>query len=278
MQILTGQSEEFIVLGTVAASSDDLSLMAAYIGNEVDPQEVAIVEAVGFTDKRNSNGWQVESIDGIDCLGANMNYDHSQNQRESFGVIFAARNDGNTKICKVAIPKLPKNQDVITDLKFKVAKYTSPQITVTEWADEKNRIVRAGRLSHLSLVQNPAFGESNRVLSLAASMPDDPFSVLGQKIHAENVATATRLAERRSKGFTTKQLEEAKAKYSAMNPILLAQEVLPMLRELTGADLATTQKTLSPMTDHSSTKDAPAYGSVRRPVAYPYKTNSQEIK
>lgn len=262
--ILTGQSDAYTVLGTVEASENDLNLIASYIGDEVSADDVAIVEAVAFDRSKNANGWQVESIDSIDVLGAQLNTDHSTSQKDSFGTIFSARNDGEKKIVKAVIPKTAKTADILSDIKYKVASFTSPMIRVSEWADKEKQVVRSGRLVHLSFVQNPAYGEGNKVLSLAAEAKDDgdaqAFEMLGRDIHEKNVTLATRLAERRNGSFTASQREEAKAKYREMDPLTLHADIIPLLKDTLSARADTTsQRTVSAVTDNSSIT------SVRRP-------------
>jgi hypothetical protein len=271
---LTGSSEDFTVIGTVDASEDDISLIGRFIGSTVNAEEVAIVEAVAFNDRRNRNGWQVADIEGIDCVGGTLNYDHANEQSASFGTIFAARtetrNGKATKIVKAVIPKTAKNADILSDIRFKVATFTSPRIEVDAWQDEKQQIVKAGRLIHLSFVQRPAYGTDNRVLSLAASAApepseDDKFAELGRAQHRENVTAAVRYVERRAGGFTVDQRATATAKYEGMDPMLLSSEVLPMLKDLVTAraDAPTSQRTVSAVTADSTVT------SVRRPNLNP---------
>lgn len=258
--ILTGNSEAFTVLGQIQATDDDLALVGQYVGSEVKADDIAIVEAIAFDDTRNKAGWQVADLDKITTIGASLNYDHSTKQAESFGTVFAERREGNRKIVKAVIPKTVKNENVLTDLKYKVANYTSPSIQVDAWADEKKKVVGSGRMLHLSFVQSPAFGVNNKVLSLAASdeisMRTDDYETLGKQVHAENVTAAVRYAERRNGGFTDKQRDEARAKYEAMPPLTLNADVLPMLKDIVSGQVNqnTSQKTVSGLTADSTIK------------------------
>lgn len=259
-RLLHGQSEGFAVLGMMEASDDDLALIAEFTGQPVTADDTAICEAVAFDNTRNANGWQIGDVNAISCLGAGLCYDHSMKAQDNHGTVFAERVEGNRKIVKIAIDKsAPKNADILSDLKFKP--FTSPAIKVAEWKDEDAQIVGRGRLSHLSVVTDPAFGPSNRVLSLAASEePDvvtDPFSELGKRVHGENVTAALRYEELRLGSLTDQQRKDARSKYERMDPMTLA-EFLPILKENAtlrkGAE--TSQQTVT--AEH-------AVSSVRRP-------------
>lgn len=291
MNLLTGNSEDFTVLGTLEASADDLSLIAGFIKQPVEASDVAILEAVAFDLSRNKAGWQVANLDGIDCLGASLNYDHAKDQKSSFGVIFASRNDGNRKVVKACIPKTAKNADALTDIKFKVASKTSPCIQPTEWQDERKQIVKAGRLVHLSFVQNPAYGEGNEVLSLAASDEtvsafvetaltenDKALLALGKKVHADNVTRLVRLQERRAGGFSKDQRETKTVAYLQADCSLVSDMVLLAEQAERPLTAGTTQQSVT-------VSEVPT-GSVRKPVqatpAHPIYTqtpsNNQEIR
>ena len=267
--IITGTCESFTVLGAVTGSDDDFKLIADFIGDaEVSGDEVAIVEAVAFDNSENANGWRVDKLETVSTVGASLTFDHSTTQKDSFGVVFSERVEGNRKTVKAAIPKTSKNQDILSDIRFKVASHTSPMIRVDEWADRENQVIASGRMIHLSFVQNPAFGEGNKVLSLAATEQteadqDAQFADLGRKVHEDNVTAATRYAERKSGGFSASERDIVKTKYEAMHPVTLADEVLPMLKEIVTARTGeTSQQTVSAVTTDSSVV------SVRRP-AYP---------
>lgn len=256
MNLLKGISDDFQIKGSVNASDDDLKLIAQFIGEEIKPDDVAVIEAVALDSTKNSNGWQAPKLNQIDSVGGTLNYDHSGNAVDDFGVIFAESvetvGDKTVKVIKAAIPKTDRNRDVLTNIKFKVANKLSPAIKVTKWADEKNQIVESGRLVHLSVVQSPAYGDSTRITSLAASQDDD-FAVFGKHIHGENVTTAVRLAERKAGGFTAQQRADATAKYQAMNPAMLT-EIISLLKETLTAkeNQSTSQRTISAQTSDST--------------------------
>ena len=258
---LTGQSEQYTILGSVQASDDDLAQIAKYTGAEVLPEEVAIVEAVAFDGSKNANGWQVSDPSKVSCVGATLNYDHSTSAKDSVGVVFAERCDtDNRKIVKAAIPKTSKNADVLADIKFRVASKLSPMLKVDKWASEKEQIVESGSLVHLSFVQNPAYGADNKVLSLAASEEPAPnaFEVYGRAMHEQNVTRATRLAERKAGGYTVPQREEAKSKYAAMAPDTLV-EMIGLLEDSAKSkeNPTTSQKTVSAQTTDSAPTTLP---------------------
>lgn len=269
--ILMGTSNTFTVLGQVQGTDDDYKLIANYIGKDVTPDDIAIVEAVAFDSTKNSNGWQVADLQNIDTIGAGLTYDHSFSAKDNHGYIFAERTDGIKKIVKIAIDKkAPKNADILSDLQFKP--FTSPAIKVGEWKDKEKQIVGTGRLTHLSIVTDPAYGESNKVLSLAAEKQSDQdlFASLGKKIHDDNVIAAVRFSERKQGGFTPDQRVEAENRYKSMSPLTLNNEILPMLKELVTAQNNTnSQKTVSAITDNSTVV------SIRNKPAYPFYSSNK---
>jgi len=269
--ILNGQSESFTVIGITDATDEDMTLLAQYMGKDTNADQYAIVEAVAFDNSKNANGWRVANLEGITTLGAGLNYDHSPNARDRHGTVFAERNDGNRKIVKVAVDKAaPKNADILADLVFKP--FTSPSIKVVAWeGDAKEQVVAKGRMTHLSIVEDPAFGESNRVLSLAAEKKANEeladqqqtyaFEALGREVHEQNVKAAIRYAERKSGPFTTEQRLQARNKYESMDPLTLNGEVLPMLKEIVSArNGETSQKTIAAPTEHSSVRRPNPHG------------------
>lgn len=273
--VLIGQASECSI---VSASADDLTMIAQQTGQEYSADDVCIVEAVAYDTTTNKNGWRVQDPSGVECCDGCLTKDHSTKAADSFGVVFAERIENDRKIVKAAIAKTPAHADDIADIKLGVLKFTSPMIEVAQWADEKARVVAKAKLIHLSFTQKPAYGTDNKVISVAAESEAPvildaetrAYAALGRAVHAENVVSATRFAERKYGPFDAKTRDEYKAKYASMAPELLAADVLPLLKETANLrePQTTSQKTLSAQTPES-------VGNVRKPL-YPLFNNERK--
>ena len=281
MTPLTGESKRLTIRALKAATDEDLQKVKAFVGDaDLKREDFAVVEAVAFDNTENTNGWKVADVSAIKCVGCPFTIDHSLKASDAFGTVFDEKTeepaeDLQLKVVKACIPKYG-NKEVLNDLRYKVASAVSPMLIPTKWADEQKQVVAEGDMVHLSLVQQPAFKNAH-ITSFAASVSDEEkgFAELGRMLHGENVTQAVRLAERRAGGFTKEDREACRAKYQSMSPTLLAGEVLPMLRELSGQAKGTTQKTLSAVTDDSTVKDVPSLPAQKRP-AYPFYFNQKE--